>query len=162
MNSIGNKGEQIVREYFESIGYIVTMAPQRKFYLYDMECNHWEHSFTIEVKTDVSAYKHAQRRGEPDNPRLFVEYYNETSREMSGIAASRATYYFYLMVNDDQNIECNVFKRDELFDYLIYSDVQTHTLTPRFGDHQTTGWLPYLEELEVNNVLKRRFLIGEW
>lgn len=162
MNSIGNKGEQIVREYFESIGYIVTMAPQRKFYLHDMECNHWEHSFTIEVKTDVSAYKHAQRRGEPDNPRLFVEYYNETSREMSGIAASRATYYFYLMVNDDQNIECNVFKRDELFDYLIDSDVQTHTLTPRFGDHQTTGWLPYLNKLRDNNVLSRQFIIGNW
>jgi len=162
MNDVGNKGERIVRDYFEGIKYDVTPAPNRKFYSYDMECNHQDHSFTIEVKTDVSAYKHAARRGEPDNPRLFIEFYNETIDEPSGIAASLATYYFYLLVNNDQNIVCNVFKKKDLFLYLLDSDTIKHTLHPSFGDHQTTGWLPYLGDLKDKKILKRQFVIGEW
>ena len=160
---IGNKGERIVADYFTNIGYEVTPAPDLKFYDYDLECNHYEHSFTIEIKTDVSAFDYAKRRGEADNPRLFIEYYSDTNDEPSGIAASCATYYFYLLVTPDKDVECNVFDRQHLHHYLLHDeDVYTHTLVPRFGDHQTTGWLPYRSDLERNGVLKRRFLIGKW
>ena len=162
MNNIGKKGEHIVREYMRRIGFNVTPAPNKKFYLYDMECESWESSFTIEVKTDVSAYKHAKRRGTPNNPRLFIEYYNETMGEPSGIAASVATYYFYLMVTPANDVECNVFKRDEFHQYLIDSDVYTHTIVPFHNDHQTTGWLPNLDDLVADNMIKRQFLIDKW
>ena len=39
---IGNKGERIVADYFTNIGYEVTPAPDRKFYDYDLECNHFD------------------------------------------------------------------------------------------------------------------------
>jgi hypothetical protein len=162
MNSIGQKGEHIVREYMRRVGYNVTPAPDCKFYDYDMECHNWEASFTIEVKTDVSAYKHAKRRGKPDNVRLFIEYWNDTMDEPSGIAASVAEYYFYLIVNPDNDVECNVFKRDELHQYLIDSDTFTHTLVPFHNDHQTTGWLPNLDDLVANNIVKRQFVIDKW
>ena len=162
MNEAGTRGEHIVREYMRRIGFNVVPAPNRKFYDYDMECHNWEASFTIEVKTDVSAYRHAKRRGTPDNPRLFIEYYNDTLNEPSGIAKSIAEYYFYLIVNLDNDVECNVFKRDELHQYLIDSDTYSHTLVPHFNDQMTTGWLPNLDDLVANDVVKRQFLIDKW
>lgn len=162
MMDIGRKGERIVADYFTNIGYEVTPAPQRKFYDYDLECNHFEHSFTVEVKTDVSGYKYARQRGEADNPKLFIEYYNNTIEEPSGIAASCATYYFYMLVTPDNDVECNVFERQSLHHYLLHNDVQSKTIVPRFNDHTTTGWLPYLADLDQNDVVKRRFIIGKW
>lgn len=162
MNDVGNKGEKMVRDFFEWMEYDVVPAPDRKFYDYDMTCIGNDAVFTIEVKTDVSAYTHATRRGEADNPRLFVEYYNETNDEPSGIAASCADYYFYLMLKPTNDVECNVFERQELHEYLLHSDVYSHTLVPRFADHQTTGWLPYLGELDGENLIKRQFSLGKW
>lgn len=162
MNEAGKKGEHIVREYMRRIGFNVVPAPNRKFYDYDMECHNWEASFTIEVKTDVSAYRHAKRRGTPDNPRLFIEYYNDTLDAPSGIAKSIAEYYLYLIVNLDNDVECNVFKRDELHQYLIDSDTCSRTIVPHFNDQQTTGWLPNLDDLVANNVVKRQFVIDKW
>jgi len=162
MNKIGDKGEKMVREFFHWMEYDVVPAPDRKFYDYDMTCINGDVMFTIEVKTDVSAYKYAKGRGEPDNVRLFIEYHNDTQNEPSGIAASCADYYFYLLVTPANDVECNVFERQELHHYLLHSDVYTHTLVPRFSDHQTTGWLPYLNDLERENLVKRRFSIGKW
>lgn len=159
---VGDKGENIVADYFENIGYEVIKSPDKKFYAYDLECNHWEYSFTIEVKTDVSAYRYAKQRGEPDNPRLFIEYYNETMNEPSGITMSEATYYFYLIINNNNDVECNVFKRLELFNYLNDSETYTRTLIPKYNDHTTTGWLPYLEDLKSEGLLKKQWLIAKW
>jgi hypothetical protein len=49
-----------------------------------------------------------------------------------------------------------------LFLYLLDSNTKKHTLNPNFGDHQTTGWLPYLGDLKDKKILKRQFVIGEW
>lgn len=148
MNFTGEIGEDLVAAYMVSMGYEVEFAPKRVFYDWDLRCTKDGESLTIEVKYDSKAYMWAKRRKTPDKPNLYIEFENTNQNKPSGIKASVADFYFYILKDGDKNI-CYIFNRELLLSHLDDYDYKV-VGNSSSGDNNALGWIPPLHEL-VNN-----------
>ena len=152
MNEAGTIGENKFAEYLIAQGYQIEKAPPVKFYDWDIRATKPERRpLTFEVKYDEKAYYWAERRGTPDNPNIYIEYRNTNQNENSGILASKAEYYVYIL-KSEQDI-AYVFNRLNLCDHLLASSYRTAGNSAT-GDNNALGWIPPLKE-----VIKHRSFI---
>lgn len=142
----GDIGESLWCTHLEKKGhYNITTAPKKKFYDWDVRSEHSNRHYTFEVKYDEKAYWWANRRGTPENPNLYIEFKNTNKDEDSGIRASKALYYVYMLVRDD-SVTAYLFERKGLLNHLeqVTYKVVGNSAT---GDDNALGWIPPLEQL---------------
>lgn len=145
LNKLGDKGENKWAAYLESRGYAVQRAPNEVFYDWDMKAVHpTAGEQTFEVKYDQKAYYWAKKRKDVENPNIYIEYKNTSTGKDSGIFASKANFYVYI-VKDVSDI-AYVFKRLDLCDFLLSSSFLTAGNSAT-GDDNSLGWIPPLKEL---------------
>lgn len=145
MNFTGEIGEDLVASYMTNMGYEVEFAPKRAFYDWDLKCSKDDSLITIEVKYDSKAYMWAKRRKTPDYPNLYIEFENTNQNKPSGIKASIADFYFYILKKGENNI-CYIFDRKELLSCLEDNDFKI-VGNSSSGDNNALGWIPPLHEL---------------
>lgn len=148
--NLGNKGEKIWYDHIKTSHTNIESAPNKKFYDWDLKGEVSGRVITYEVKFDNSGYYYARKRKKPVN--LYIEFKNTNKDEDSGILASKATYYVYMLSNND-TIEIYVFDRLQLLQRLqgkgfIIKGNKTG------GDNNALGWLPPLLELK-DIILKK-------
>lgn len=147
MNYSGKIGEDLWANYLLDKGYDIVTAPARKFYDWDIKADKEDKTLTFEVKYDEKAYWWAKRRKTPTEPNLYIEFRNTTKAEDSGILASKADYYIYIMKED--NDTAYVFNRKELAEFCQCSDFRV-VGNSATGDDNAEGWIPKLSELILN------------
>ena len=142
----GDIGEDLWCTHLENKGhYNITPAPKMKFYDWDVKSEHNNREYTFEVKYDEKAYWWANRRGKPEQPNLYIEFKNTNKDEDSGIRASKALYYVYMLVRDE-SVTAYLFDRVGLLSHLedISYKVVGNAAT---GDDNALGWIPPLHQL---------------
>lgn len=142
----GDIGEDLWCKHLENKGhYNITTAPKMKFYDWDVKSQHNNREYTFEVKYDGKAYWWASRRGKPEEPNLYIEFKNTNKDEDSGIRASKALYYVYMLVRDE-SVTAYLFDRVSLLSHLedISYKVVGNAAT---GDDNALGWIPPLQQL---------------
>ena len=141
----GNDGEIIWKRIMEGSHTNIIEAPNKKFYDWDLKGTYKGRDLTYEVKYDVSGYKYAYSKQRPVN--VYIEYKNTTKNEYSGILASKADYYVYILKNGINN-EIYVFDRLELIDKL--RELKPRELVNKTGgDNNAVGLVPSLESLKT-------------
>ena len=141
----GDLGEGLVHSYLASAGWDTESAPNRYFPDWDIKATKLGREVTIEVKYDKSAYMWAKRRGTPEHPNLYIEFRSTKREANTGIRASKADYYFYIMKTGKKHI-AYVFDRAKLLTHLetgVYKVVNNSAK----GDNNAEGWIPPLHEL---------------
>jgi hypothetical protein len=142
----GDIGEAIWVDHLEEMGhYDIETAPKRKFYDWDIKSVIDGKTYTFEVKYDSKAYWWAKRRNTPDKPNLYIEFKNTNKNEDSGIKASKATYYVY-MLKDEERVDAYVFEREGLLSHLLSVTYKTAGNSAT-GDNNALGWIPPLDNL---------------
>jgi len=144
VNPAGKIGEAKWREYLEFRGFDIEPAPDEVFYDWDLKASTDGRTYTFEVKYDEKAYYWAEKRGNPDNPNMYIEYKNTNQNKNSGILASKADYYVYILKAKEDI--AYVFKRPELCDHLIQSSYK-NVGNSATGDNNALGWIPPLKEM---------------
>ena len=142
----GDIGESLWCTHLENKGhYNITTAPKKKFYDWDVRSEFSNRHYTFEVKYDSKAYWWANRRGTPEEPNLYIEFKNTNKDEDSGIKASKAMYYIYILKRDESNTAF-VFERKGLLSHLeqVTYKIVGNSAT---GDDNALGWIPPLESL---------------
>ena len=150
--SLGNKGEEIWLNHIKSSHQEIELAPKRKFYDWDIKGTFNGDVLTYEVKYDNSGYYYARRHRKDVN--LYIEFRNTNKGENSGILASKAIYYVYMLCNHERDeVEIYVFNRLELLTHLQNNNYPVKG-NKTGGDNNASGWLPPLKALK-NLVLKK-------
>ena len=144
MNHSGKIGEEMWANYLLDRGYDITPAPEKRFYDWDIKADKEGKTVTFEVKYDEKAYWWAKRRKTPNQPNLYIEFRNTSKSEDSGILASKADYYIYIMKED--NDTAYVFKRKELAELCQCSNFRV-VGNSATGDDNAEGWIPKLSEV---------------
>ena len=142
----GDIGEDLWCNYIKKRGHTdIIRAPKMKFYDWDVRSEFSNRHYTFEVKYDSKAYWWANRRGTPEEPNLYIEFKNTNKDEDSGIRASKALYYVYMLVRDE-SVTAFVFERKGLLKHLedITYKVVGNSAT---GDDNALGWIPPLTSL---------------
>ena len=142
----GDIGEGLWCTHLEKKGhYNITTAPKKKFYDWDVKSEHSNRIYTFEVKYDEKAYWWAARRNTPEEPNLYIEFKNTNKDEDSGIRASKALYYVYMLVRDE-SVSAYLFERKGLLSHLeqVTYKVVGNSAT---GDDNALGWIPPLTSL---------------
>ena len=142
----GDIGEGLWCTHLENKGhYNITTAPKKKFYDWDVKSEHSNRIYTFEVKYDEKAYWWAARRNTPEEPNLHIEFKNTNKDEDSGIRASKALYYVYMLVRDE-SVSAYLFERKGLLSHLeqVTYKVVGNSAT---GDDNALGWIPPLTSL---------------
>jgi len=142
----GDIGEGLWCTHLENKGhYNITTAPKKKFYDWDVKSEHSNRIYTFEVKYDEKAYWWAARRNTPEEPNLYIEFKNTNKDEDSGIRASKALYYVYMLVRDE-SVSAYLFERKGLLSHLeqVTYKVVGNSAT---GDDNALGWIPPLTSL---------------
>ena len=142
----GDIGESLWCEHLEHKGHTnITTAPKKKFYDWDVCSQHGTRQYTFEVKYDSKAYWWASKRGTPEQPNLYIEFKNTNKEEDSGIRASKAMYYVYMLVRDEA-VTAYLFERESLLNHLeqVSYKVVGNSAT---GDDNALGWIPPLHKL---------------
>jgi len=160
MNHSGKIGEGLWADYMSSKGYSITTAPNGPFYDRDIKAIRDDKVVTFEVKYDEKAYWWAKRRGKPSEPNLYIEFKNTNKGADSGILASKADYYIYIMKED--NNRAYVFNRVSLCDLCITSNFKV-VGNSSTGDDNAEGWIPPLSEIVANeNVFIKSILLSDF
>jgi len=142
----GDIGEELWVNHLKEMGHEdLETAPKRKFYDWDIKSNINGKTYTFEVKYDSKAYWWAKRRKAPDKPNLYIEFKNTNKNEDSGIKASKATYYVY-MLKDEERVDAYVFEREGLLSHLLSVTYKTAGNSAT-GDNNALGWIPPLDSL---------------
>jgi len=144
MNQSGTIGEAKFASYLNTIGYEVEKAPSRKFYDWDIKATKGSKVITFEVKYDEKAYYWAEKRGTPTEPNIYIEYKNTNRNEDSGIIASKADYYIYILKATEDI--AYVFDRVKLCDHLVNASYKT-VGNSATGDDNALGWIPPLSQV---------------
>ena len=144
----GDYGQDLVMAYLKSYQYEVEEAPKKLFYDWDIKAKKNDRTITIEVKYDSKAYVWAARRGNPEQPNLYIEFRSTTRNDDSGILKSKADYYFYILKTGDKDIAF-VFDRVQLLKHLQNSNYKV-VGNGATGDDNAQGWIPPLHELLVS------------
>lgn len=142
----GDIGEGLWCSHLQRKGHTnITTAPKKKFYDWDVCSQHGTREYTFEVKYDSKAYWWAEKRGTPNEPNLYIEFKNTNKNEDSGIRASKALYYVYMLVNGD-DVTAYLFEREGLLNHLeqVKYKVVGNAAT---GDNNAQGWIPPLHQL---------------
>ena len=142
----GDIGEELWCTHLENKGHTnIETAPKRKFYDWDIKSVYNTSTYTFEVKYDSKAYWWANRRNTPDKPNLYIEFKNTNKDEDSGIKASKALYYVYMLSNEDK-VEAYVFERGGLLSHLLSVSYKV-VGNAATGDDNALGWIPPLHQL---------------
>ena len=142
----GDIGEGLWCTHLENKGhYNITTAPKKKFYDWDVRSEYNDRHYTFEVKYDSKAYWWADRRGTPEEPNLYIEFKNTNKDEDSGIRASKALYYVYMLVRGEA-VTAYLFERKGLLSHLeqVTYKIVGNSAT---GDDNALGWIPPLTSL---------------
>jgi len=142
----GDIGEGLWCTHLENKGhYNITTAPKKKFYDWDVRSEYNDRHYTFEVKYDSKAYWWADRRGTPEEPNLYIEFKNTNKDEDSGIRASKALYYVYMLVRGE-SVTAYLFERKGLLSHLeqVTYKIVGNSAT---GDDNALGWIPPLTSL---------------
>lgn len=101
----GELGEEIVKQYLESLGY--TFVSKNNTIEYDLKFLYKGREITVEVKTDT---KHLNEKGE-DTENLAVEY--ESRGKASGISVITANFFimFFPKIHEVWRVRTEVLKR---------------------------------------------------
>lgn len=161
MNHSGKIGERLWADYMSSKGYTIKTAPIGvPFYDWDIHASKDGEEITFEVKYDEKAYWWAKRRGKPSEPNLYIEFKNTNKDANSGILASKADYYIYIMKEDSNR--AYVFNRIALCDLCIVSNFKV-VGNASTGDDNAEGWIPPLSEIVSNeNVFIKSILLTDF
>jgi len=142
----GDIGEDLWCDYIKKRGHTdIIRAPKKKFYDWDVKSIYNKEELTFEVKYDSKAYWWANRRNTPDKPNLYIEFKNTNKDEDSGIKASKALYYVYMLSNEDK-VEAYVFERGGLLSHLLSVSYKV-VGNAATGDDNALGWIPPLHQL---------------
>lgn len=150
--NLGDIGEQMwIKELSKTHTDIVT-APKEKFYDWDVKGTYNGRELTYEVKYDNKGYYYAHKYNREVN--LYIEFKNTTLGEDSGIRASKADYYVYILKSVIAS-QILVFNRRELLNHLEESNykVRGNSLG---GDDNALGWTPKLSD--VKHLIKKEFI----
>lgn len=160
MNHSGKIGEGLWADYMSSRGYSIEMAPNGIFYDWDIKATRDDKIVTFEVKYDEKAYWWAKRRGNPSEPNLYIEFKNTNNGADSGILASKADYYIYIMKEDGNR--AYVFDREELCGLCVTSDFKV-VGNSSTGDDNAQGWIPSLSKVISNEkVFIKSILLSDF
>lgn len=131
------EGEKIWLNYLSKTHTNLITAPNYKFYDWDIKGNYKGNTYTYEVKYDKIGVFYAKKYSRDVN--LYIEFKNTVQNEDSGILASKADYYVYIIV-DDTIETAYVFNRIELLNHIKASKYK-ETGNNLSGDNNATGWL---------------------
>tara|TARA_B100000768_G_scaffold181961_1_gene207770 strand:- start:2230 stop:2700 length:471 start_codon:yes stop_codon:yes gene_type:complete len=151
----GNIGESLWLSEISKTHTDIEKAPNKKFYDWDVKAKYKGEEVTYEVKYDSKGYYYADRYNRPVN--IYIEFLNTKKGEDSGIIASKATYYVYILKSMDNTETAYVFNRIELLKYLKNADVKVKG-NSFGGDNNAKGWIPSLNSLE-HLILKKVLFI---
>lgn len=90
--AIGNKGELLVKEFFEKYGYEVDKVGKADRELYDLTIKKNDVKRTVEIKYDFKSLFTGN---------LAIEFYNSHSVKNSGINISGADFWIYVVPMKD-------------------------------------------------------------
>ena len=144
----GDYGQSLVIKYLEGLNYTVEEAPKRLFYDWDVRGVKDGKTVDIEVKYDSKAYMWAARRNAPDMPNLYIEFKSTSKDCDSGIIASKADFYFYILKTKEKDI-AYVFDRLQLLAHLQMGNYKV-VGNGATGDNNALGWIPPLHEILVS------------
>jgi hypothetical protein len=151
----GNIGESLWLNELSKTHTDIEKAPNKRFYDWDIKAKYKGNEVTYEVKYDAKGYYYADRYSRPVN--LYIEFLNTKKGEDSGIIASKATYYVYILKSLEGVETAYVFKRLDLLNYLRNSDIKVKG-NSFGGDNNAKGWTPPLNSLEHLIVKKIKFI----
>lgn len=143
--ALGNIGETLWVKHLAYTHSNLVTAPPTKFYDWDVKGVYQGRDVTYEVKYDAKGYYYADRHKRPVN--LYIEYRNTNQNEPSGILASKADYYVYILRSLDKQETAYVFNRLELLHHLQETNYPSKT-NRTGGDNNAIGWLPPLEKVK--------------
>ena len=152
---LGNKGESLWMEEIRRTRTDIEQAPKKKFYDWDVKAKYENKVVTYEVKYDNKGYFYAERHNRPVN--LYVEFRNTNKGEDSGIKASKADYYVYILKSMDGIETAYVFNRLELLEHLEQSNYKIRG-NKGGGDNNAQGWTPPLESLK--QLLRKKVILN--
>lgn len=151
----GNIGESLWLGELSKTHTDIEKAPNKKFYDWDIKAKYKGLEISYEVKYDSRGYYYADRYSRPVN--IYIEFLNSKKGEDSGILASKADYYVYILKSLDNIETAYVFKRLDLLYYLQNNDVKIKG-NSFGGDNNAKGWIPSLESLTHLIVKKIVFI----
>lgn len=150
----GYLGESLWLNELSNTHTDIEKAPNKKFYDWDIKANYKGCVYTYEVKYDAKGYYYADRYNRPVN--LYIEFENTKKKESSGILASKADYYVYILKSLDNIETAYVFDRLELLNYLKNNDIKIKG-NSFGGDNNAKGWTPSLEQLK--HLIKKKIIL---
>ena len=150
----GDLGESLWLNELSTTHTDIEKAPNKRFYDWDIKANYKGLVYTYEVKYDAKGYYYADRYNRPVN--LYIEFENTKKKESSGILASKADYYVYILKSLDNVETAYVFDRLELLSYLKNNDIKIKG-NSFGGDNNAKGWLPSLKQLK--HLIKKKIIL---
>ena len=153
--SKGNIGESLWLSELSNTHTDIEKAPNKRFYDWDIKAKYNGREVTYEVKYDSKGYYYADRYNRPVN--IYIEFLNTKKGENSGILASKATYYVYILKSLYDVETAYVFDRLELLEYLRNADIKVKG-NSFGGDNNAKGWIPPLNSLK-HLILKKVLFI---
>ena len=151
----GNKGESLWLNQLKETHDNIEKAPSKKFYDWDIKAEYKGSEVTYEVKYDSKGYYYADRHKRPVN--LYIEFKNTRKGEDSGIKASIAMYYVYILKSLDGVETAYVFNRLELLNHLSESNYKVKGNSSG-GDNNAQGWVPPLDSLKT--LLRKKVVLS--
>lgn len=152
--TVGDKGESLWYSEIQKTHTNIETAPKRKFYDWDIKATYKGKEITYEVKYDEKGYYYASRHKRPVN--LYIEFENTNKEEASGILASKAKYYVYILRSLDRVETAYVFDRLELLAHLQETNYPIKG-NKTGGDNNAKGWIPPLDSLRP--FLKKKIVL---
>lgn len=150
----GHKGESLWLKQLEYTHTNIEKAPNKRFYDWDIKASYKGREVTYEVKYDSKGYYYADRQNRPVN--LYIEFKNTNKDEDSGIKASKATYYVYILKSLDGVETAYVFNRLELLEHLESNNYRVRG-NKNGGDNNAQGWTPPLDSLRP--LLRKKIIL---
>lgn len=151
----GDIGESLWKKELQKNHTNITSAPSKKFYDWDIKATFEGVEITYEVKYDTKGHYYAKKHNRGVN--LYIEYQNTRKNEKSGIRASKADYYVYILEDLQKCRRAYVFNREELLRHLEASQYKIKG-NKSSGDNNAMGWIPPLEKLRC--ILKKEVLLN--
>ena len=151
----GDIGESLWKKELQKNHTNITSAPNKKFYDWDIKATFEGQEITYEVKYDTKGHYYAKKHNRGVN--LYIEYKNTRKGEISGIRASKANYYVYILEDLKKCRRAYVFERVELLEHLQANSYPVKG-NKSSGDNNAEGWTPPLEKLRP--ILKKEVLLN--
>lgn len=149
----GKRGESLWFNELSKTHTDIENAPNKRFYDWDIKGKYKGKETTYEVKYDSRGYYYADRHNRPVN--LNIEFKNTNKDEDSGIRASKADYYIYILKSLDGVETAYVYDRLELLNHLEKANYRVRG-NKQGGDDNAEGWTPPLDSLK--HILRKKIV----